>query len=106
MLSLSLRANDACFLMDIRTLYLVVGIVYLVVPFSLYLSTRKTTDLQIGLWNLAWISMGLGALLVGLRDAVPPWMSFMVSPRQIVIGDVVARSAARDGADGLKLLAW
>ncbi len=65
--------------MDIRTLYLVVGIVYLVVPFSLYLSTRKTTDLQIRLWNLAWICMGLGALLVGLRDSVPPWMSFMAS---------------------------
>jgi signal transduction histidine kinase len=65
--------------MDIRTLYLVVGIVYLVVPFSLYLSTRKTTDLQIRLWNLAWISMGVGALLVGMRDSVSPWMSFMAA---------------------------
>ncbi|MEY3668648.1 MAG: hypothetical protein RL258_43 [Pseudomonadota bacterium] len=65
--------------MDIRTLYLVVGIVYLVVPFSLYLATRKTADAQIGLWNLAWMSMGLGALLVGARDSVPAWMSFMAS---------------------------
>jgi len=65
--------------MDIRTLYLVVGIVYLAVPFTLYLAIRSKSDRQTLVWNLAWISMGLGAVLVGLRGVVPDWMSFFLA---------------------------
>lgn len=65
--------------MDIRTLYMVVGIVYLAVPFTLYIAIRKTSDRQTLLWNMAWMSMGAGALLVGLRDTVPDWMSFLLA---------------------------
>ena len=66
--------------MDIRTLYLVVGIVYVAVPFTLFLAIRKTSsDRQTAIWNLAWLSMGLGAILVGLRDVVPDWMSFLLA---------------------------
>ncbi|MFZ9734443.1 MAG: hypothetical protein ACO3B4_05295 [Burkholderiaceae bacterium] len=52
--------------MDIRTLYLVVGIVYLVVPFTLYLAIRAGSDRQTLVWNVAWLTMGTGAVLVGI----------------------------------------
>jgi signal transduction histidine kinase len=65
--------------MDIRTLYLVVGIVYLVVPFTLYLAIRAGSDRQTLVWNLAWLTMGLGAVLVGLRGTVPDWMSYFLA---------------------------
>lgn len=75
--------------MDIKTLYLVTGIVYLLVPPALLYALRGIQDRSAGLWCASWIAFGAGVMLVGARGLVPDFASFYLAHTLLLTGYVL-----------------
>lgn len=79
--------------MDIRTLYLTLGITYLVVPLGIYQASRDSRDHQLGLWCGSWALTGIGAILVGVRGSVPDFLSFLMAHALFMLGYITRINA-------------
>jgi hypothetical protein len=66
--------------LDIRTLALTTGIIFLVIGANMaYFSAARSTYAGFGFWSLAaWLG-GAGMLLLGLRDVLPHFFSVIVA---------------------------
>lgn len=79
--------------MDIRTLYLTVGITYLVVPMGIYQASREDRDRQLILWCGSWALTGVGAVFIGLRGSIPDVLSYVCAHALIMLGYVLRINA-------------
>lgn len=79
--------------MDIRTLYLTLGITYLVVPLGIYQASHKNRDHQLVLWCGSWVVTGVGAILIGVRGSIPDVLSYALSHALIMAGYVLRINA-------------
>ncbi len=79
--------------MDIRTLYLTLGITYLVVPFGIYRASRDSQDRQLILWCGSWAITGIGAILVGVRGSIPDILSYLLAHTLFMLGYVLRTHA-------------
>lgn len=76
--------------MDIRTLYLTLGITYLVVPIGIYQVSRNSRDHQLVLWCGSWALTGIGAILIGVRGSIPDFFSYLLA-HTLLMGGYVLR---------------
>ena len=76
--------------MDIRTLYLTLGITYLVVPIGIYQVSRNSRDHQLVLWCGSWALTGIGAILIGVRGSIPDFFSYLLA-HTLFMGGYVLR---------------
>ena len=76
--------------MDIRTLYLPLGITYLVVPIGIYQVSRNSRDHQLVLWCGSWALTGIGAILIGVRGSIPDFFSYLLA-HTLLMGGYVLR---------------
>lgn len=79
--------------MDIRTLYLTLGITYLVVPIGIYQASRENRDHQLALWCGSWVVTGIGAILVGVRDSIPDFLSYLFAHALFMLGYILRINA-------------
>ncbi|MEY3969324.1 MAG: Sensor histidine kinase TmoS [Pseudomonadota bacterium] len=80
--------------MDTRTLYLVLGIIFLAVPFGSYLVLRPIQSRETITWNLSWFCLGLAMVLVGLRGQLPDFISFFIAHGLLAVSYVLRLWAA------------
>jgi len=60
----------------IPTVYLIVGLLYLMLPLVIWMVLSHLASSIARLWCLGGASMAIGLLLVGLRTEVSPWLSY------------------------------
>jgi len=60
---------------DVRTAFLIVGLLYLLLPSITWLVLASQRSLQVALWCGGGLMVGIGMILVGLRGSAPAWMT-------------------------------
>lgn len=61
--------------LDIRTAFLIVGLLYLLLPTVAWLVLAGQRTQQVALWCGGGLLVGVAAILVGLRGSIPEWTS-------------------------------
>ena len=51
--------------MDIRTIYLILAVVFIAAPLGVYYTSRENQDRKLMLWIGGWLLLGVGALFIG-----------------------------------------
>lgn len=54
-------------LLDIRTTFLLVGLLYVLFPITVYLLLKKSRQVAVKLWCAGGIAVGLGMIFAGIR---------------------------------------
>lgn len=63
-----------------QTAFFLTGALYIALPLTAWSILRRRHDgRSVALWCLGGGALGLGTSLIGLRDAVPNWMSFLLA---------------------------
>ncbi len=79
--------------MDIRTIYLILAVVFIAAPLGVYYTSRENQDRKLMLWIGGWLLLGVGALFIGLRHTIPNILSFSVA-HACFAGGYVCRTMA------------
>ncbi|MDO9024173.1 HAMP domain-containing sensor histidine kinase [Zwartia sp.] len=71
---------------DIASLYLIVALLFFLLPVGVYFATSELRDRQVYWWCLGGVGNCFGFLLIGMRGAVPDFFSFYVAHFFFVLG--------------------
>jgi signal transduction histidine kinase len=72
--------------MDIASLYLILALLFFLLPVAVYLATAEFRDRQVYWWCIGGVGTSLGFMLVGLRGLIPDVLSFYVAHVFFAIG--------------------
>lgn len=92
-----------------QTAFFLTGVLYIALPLTAWSILRRRHDgRSVALWCLGGGALGLGTSLIGLRDVVPNWMSFVLANMLIFASyPLRALSLQRElGAPERLKLAW
>ncbi len=80
-------------LYHIPTVYLIVGLLYLLLPWVIWMVLARLESHTARLWCLGGASMAVGLLLVGLRAQISPWLSYPLA-NTLAWSDVLMQALA------------
>jgi PAS domain S-box-containing protein len=80
---------------DIRTAFLIVSLLYLVLPTMAWFVLSRQRSCPVKLWCGGGLLYGLGILFVGLRGTVPAWVTFPLANLLIVSATLICIQALR-----------
>jgi lysylphosphatidylglycerol synthetase-like protein (DUF2156 family) len=81
-------------MIDVRTTYGLIAVVFLIAPIAILLTTRGMRNRQIYCWVAANAAHGLAYILVGLRDSIPDAMSYHLA-QVLLLSSALARPTRR-----------
>lgn len=71
---------------DIASLYLILGMLFLLLPVAVFLATAEFRDRQVYWWCIGGVGNSFAFMLVGLRGVVPDFFSFYAAHLLFAIG--------------------
>jgi PAS domain S-box-containing protein len=80
---------------DIQTAYLIVGMLYLIMPVTAWIILAGQHSRAVALWCGGGLMFGIGLLLIGLRDQAPPWLSYSLANLLIFLSNLWRLQALR-----------
>ena len=80
---------------SISTAILLAGLLYMLMPSAVWLVMNKQRTPAVVYWCVGGFLFGAGAILIGMRQQVPPWMSFALANVLLVGGNVLQAQALR-----------
>jgi signal transduction histidine kinase len=80
---------------SISTAILLAGLLYMLMPSAVWLVMNKQRTPTVVYWCVGGFLFGAGAILIGMRQQVPPWMSFALANVLLVAGNVLQAQALR-----------
>ena len=80
---------------SISTAILLAGLLYMLMPSAVWLVMNKQRTPTVVYWCVGGFLFGAGAILIGMRQQVPPWMSFALANVLLVGGNVLQAQALR-----------
>jgi signal transduction histidine kinase len=80
---------------SISTAILLAGLLYMLMPSAVWLVMNKQRTTTVVYWCVGGFLFGAGAILIGMRQQVPPWMSFALANVMLVAGNVLQAQALR-----------
>ena len=84
---------------DIRTAFLIVSLLYFVLPATAWIVLLRQRSRAVSHWCGGGLLYGVGVLFVGLRGTVPAWVSYPLANLLIVSATLICIQALRlDGA--------
>ncbi|CAN5765634.1 hypothetical protein BH09PSE5_BH09PSE5_36110 [soil metagenome] len=89
-------------MIDPKTAYLIAGIMFVALPITTWSILFKRHDSQsVSLWCLGGLLFGIGFTLLSLRDAIDPWMAFVLG-NSMALASYPMRAAALSRESGRK----
>jgi signal transduction histidine kinase len=79
----------------VSTVFLLMGLLYLILPMTVWMALFRQPSRGITLWCLGGVTLGLGLILVGLRAVVPVVISYPVANLVMWTGVVTQIAALR-----------
>lgn len=92
--------------LDIRTLLIVSGAMYLLLPVAVWLVLRMPRQQAQILWSAGGMIGGLGLVLMGLRGAIPDTVSYLIGQPLLALGALVTGQSLRIDASRPWPWAW
>ena len=80
---------------SISTAILLAGLLYMLMPSAVWLVMNRQRTPTVVYWCVGGFLFGAGAILIGMRQQVPPWMSFALANVLLVGGNVLQAQALR-----------
>jgi signal transduction histidine kinase len=80
---------------SISTVILLTGLLYMLMPPAVWLVMSKQRTSTAIYWCLGGAVFGAGAILIGLRQQVAPWMTFALANTMLVTGCLLQAQALR-----------
>jgi C4-dicarboxylate-specific signal transduction histidine kinase len=81
--------------LHLPTAYFIAGILYLIMPISVWLMLRKRQELSNTLWCLGGLAFGLSLILLGMRGKWPDALTYGVAIWLLVLGPLLRVGALR-----------
>ena len=82
--------------LHLPTAYFIAGILYLIMPVSVWLMLHKRQGLSNTLWCLGGLTFGLSLILLGMRGKWPDALTYEVAIWLLVLGPLLRVGALRD----------
>jgi signal transduction histidine kinase len=86
-------------LYHIPTVYLIIGILYLILPLMVWLVLINQPSRVTSLWCVGGEILGIGLVMVGLREHVPAWVSYAFANGLMWMGGAIQVIALRRALD-------
>ncbi len=80
---------------DTQFLYLLLGILFILIPISVYLATIEFHDQQVYLWCIGGLGAGIGMSLISLRGNIPDFFSYYIAQAAVIVGYICRALAIR-----------
>ena len=80
---------------DLRTAYLIMGVLYLAMPAAIWLALRESRSPAVYAWCSGGIFFALGLVLVSQRARWPAWVSFELADVLVNLGQLARVQALR-----------
>mgnify|MGYP000694572665 CR=1 FL=1 len=80
---------------SISTAILLAGLLYMLMPSAVWLVMNKQRTPTVVYWCVGGFLFGAGAILIGMRQQVPPWMTFALANVLLMAGNVLQAQALR-----------
>lgn len=80
----------------IPTLYVVVGILYVLMPAMAWVVLSGQRARSVALWCSGGEIVGIGLVLIGLRNQIPDWVSFALANGLLFCGNLLRAQALRE----------
>lgn len=80
---------------NIHTAYLLIGLLYLLLPIMSWAALAKQRHKEVALWCLGGILFGVGAMLIGLRPVMHPFITYTVAVALLWYGLAIKVDALR-----------
>jgi signal transduction histidine kinase len=80
---------------DVPTAYVIAGLLYLVMPAVAWIFLAGQRTSATNWWCLGGELFGFGILLVGMREHVPPWVTYALANAGLYLGNVMHVHALR-----------
>jgi len=81
--------------LHLPTAYLIAGILYMIMPVSVWLILRKRHGLSNTLWCLGGLAFGLSLILLGMRGQLPEALTYVLAIWLLVLGPLLRVGALR-----------
>lgn len=81
--------------LDIRTVYYVLGMLYVVMPIVTWMAMARDRSRPVHLWCLGGLGYGLSLTLIAMRGSIPDWVSFAVANAFLNLGSLLRIQAIR-----------
>jgi signal transduction histidine kinase len=79
----------------IPTVYLIIGILYVLLPLTMWAVLHNQPSRSAGLWCVGGELFGIGLLLIGLRAHLPAWVSYPIANMAMWTGLLIQIMALR-----------
>jgi signal transduction histidine kinase len=83
------------FNLDVRTVYLIAGILFLILPLIVWNALLRRPSAQVRYWCGGSLCIGLGIVLTGLRGLISAHLSFPVAPLLMTMGGLAMIQSLR-----------
>lgn len=80
---------------DLRTAYLVTGMLYFIMPVAVWLALKENRTGAVDAWCAGGALFGLGLLLLSLRNHLPNWITYEVAGLLMNMGHLARVTALR-----------
>jgi signal transduction histidine kinase len=80
---------------SITTAILLAGLLYMLMPSAVWLVMNKQRTTTVVYWCVGGFLFGAGAILIGMRQQIPPWMTFALANLMLVAGNVLQAQSLR-----------
>jgi signal transduction histidine kinase len=80
---------------DVRTAFLILGLLYVLLPTITWVVLAGRRTLQVGLWCGGGLLLGCAAILVGLRDSIPEWITIVLASTMIRVSLLIRIQSLR-----------
>jgi signal transduction histidine kinase len=80
---------------DFRTAFLIIGVLYLLLPIITWVVLIDQRSQQVVLWCSGGLLVGIGFILIGLRGSLPDWVAYPAANSLVVVSHFARIQALR-----------
>lgn len=91
---------------DLPTAFVILGVIYVLMPLLVWVTLIRKRSLQVPLWCGGGVLLGIGAILIGLRGQIPPFVSITIANMAVFLGGMMRIQSLRIRLESSLRITW